>query len=185
MTSDNTLQEREAYKHEWGAYGLCPVCTARGVMRERRPNGNDKCARGHEYPSANAITGKAARAQPAPAAGVVEALKLAYNLLIKANLRDGARENQRCGRCDYCEKLLSNADDDDCGECYPIVKAIAAIPAPSVGKDELMQIIYDALPESIDVDVPYCTQAERFTQLVAASLIASGVINVQEDKNHD
>ena len=36
-------------------YGKCPTCGARGVFRERRPNGNDKCERGHEYPSASAI----------------------------------------------------------------------------------------------------------------------------------
>lgn len=32
-------------------YGYCPECNAKGVMRERRPNGNDKCANGHTYPS--------------------------------------------------------------------------------------------------------------------------------------
>ena len=32
-------------------YGYCPQCGAKGVMRERRPNGNDKCANGHTYPS--------------------------------------------------------------------------------------------------------------------------------------
>jgi hypothetical protein len=35
-------------------YGLCPVCGDIGIRRERRPNGNDKCAKGHEYPSASA-----------------------------------------------------------------------------------------------------------------------------------
>ena len=33
------------------AYGYCPECGEKGVMRERRPNGNDKCANGHTYPS--------------------------------------------------------------------------------------------------------------------------------------
>ena len=32
-------------------YGYCPECGAKSVMRERRPNGNDKCANGHTYPS--------------------------------------------------------------------------------------------------------------------------------------
>jgi DNA-directed RNA polymerase subunit RPC12/RpoP len=32
-------------------YGYCPECGAKGVMRERRPNGHDKCANGHTYPS--------------------------------------------------------------------------------------------------------------------------------------
>jgi hypothetical protein len=35
-------------------YGYCPTCGAKGVMRERRPNGNDKCANGHTYPSSKA-----------------------------------------------------------------------------------------------------------------------------------
>jgi len=33
-------------------YGYCPECGTKGVMRERRPNGNDTCANGHTYPSA-------------------------------------------------------------------------------------------------------------------------------------
>jgi hypothetical protein len=35
-------------------YGLCPKCKAKGVYRERRPNGNDKCENGHTYPSKTA-----------------------------------------------------------------------------------------------------------------------------------
>ena len=35
-------------------YGYCPDCGAKGVTRERRPNGNDKCANGHTYPSSTA-----------------------------------------------------------------------------------------------------------------------------------
>ncbi len=37
-------------------YGLCPKCGSVGVSRERRPNGNDRCVNGHEYPSADAVT---------------------------------------------------------------------------------------------------------------------------------
>ena len=36
-------------------YGYCPVCGERGLQRERRMNGNDTCARGHQYPSRDAI----------------------------------------------------------------------------------------------------------------------------------
>jgi len=36
------------------AYGFCPKCGAPGVSRERRPNGNDICRTGHEYPSREA-----------------------------------------------------------------------------------------------------------------------------------
>lgn len=37
-------------------YGFCPQCGAKGVNRERRPNCNDRCVNGHEYPSADAVT---------------------------------------------------------------------------------------------------------------------------------
>lgn len=33
------------------AYGFCPTCFAPGESRERRPNGNDRCANGHTYSS--------------------------------------------------------------------------------------------------------------------------------------
>lgn len=39
-------------------YGLCPTCGAPGVLRERRPDGNDQCANGHWYPSRDAKGGK-------------------------------------------------------------------------------------------------------------------------------
>lgn len=38
-----------------GVYGYCPMCGARGIARERRPYGNDRCENGHCYPSAEAI----------------------------------------------------------------------------------------------------------------------------------
>ena len=37
-------------------YGYCPECGAKGVMRERRPNGHDKCANGHTYPSSTSTS---------------------------------------------------------------------------------------------------------------------------------
>ena len=36
-------------------YGRCPICMGPGISRERRPNGNDTCHRGHNYPSSSAI----------------------------------------------------------------------------------------------------------------------------------
>jgi hypothetical protein len=36
-------------------YGLCPLCSAPGVARERRLDGNDRCSSGHIYPSAMAV----------------------------------------------------------------------------------------------------------------------------------
>ena len=35
-------------------FGFCPICGAPGIMRERRPNGNDICENKHTYPSASA-----------------------------------------------------------------------------------------------------------------------------------
>lgn len=56
--------EREA------PYGYCPECGAPGVMRERRPDGDDKCSNGHRYPSRSAHTSlptqPAAQATPEP-----------------------------------------------------------------------------------------------------------------------
>lgn len=36
-------------------YGFCPDCGHKGEMRERRPNGNDRCVKGHVYASKDAI----------------------------------------------------------------------------------------------------------------------------------
>lgn len=38
-----------------GMYGYCPVCKAKGNIRERRPDGNDHCVNGHTYPSREAL----------------------------------------------------------------------------------------------------------------------------------
>ncbi len=36
-------------------YGFCPICGAKGVSRERRPDGNDRCSNGHTYPARNSV----------------------------------------------------------------------------------------------------------------------------------
>jgi hypothetical protein len=45
-------------------YGYCPICNDMGKARERRPNGNDYCVKGHSYPSASAL--------PSPLGGYCE-----------------------------------------------------------------------------------------------------------------
>ena len=40
------------------SYGTCPTCGAKGIRRERRPDGNDMCENNHIYPSASAIPEK-------------------------------------------------------------------------------------------------------------------------------
>ena len=39
-------------------YGYCPVCGAKGLTRERRPNGDDRCEKGHSYPSRDSLKEK-------------------------------------------------------------------------------------------------------------------------------
>jgi hypothetical protein len=46
-----------------GVYGHCPVCGAKGVTRERRPDGDDRCANGHTYKSIHATTPPVAQRQ--------------------------------------------------------------------------------------------------------------------------
>jgi hypothetical protein len=38
------------------SYGFCPKCGAAGQCRERRMNGDDKCASGHTYPSRESLS---------------------------------------------------------------------------------------------------------------------------------
>ena len=45
-------------------YGYCPECGGAGVMRERRPNGDDKCTNGHKYPSSKALAEQPAQQEP-------------------------------------------------------------------------------------------------------------------------
>lgn len=45
---------REAGESE-SPYGYCPKCGSPGRIRERRPNGNDRCENGHTYPSREAV----------------------------------------------------------------------------------------------------------------------------------
>lgn len=40
---DNTIQHP--------AYGYCPICGGKGISRERRIDGNDRCENGHTYQS--------------------------------------------------------------------------------------------------------------------------------------
>ena len=39
-------------------YGYCPECGAKGLQRERRPDGFDRCVNGHIYPSSKATPPK-------------------------------------------------------------------------------------------------------------------------------
>ncbi|WP_394699908.1 hypothetical protein [uncultured Pseudodesulfovibrio sp.] len=37
------------------SYGKCPHCGSKVVSRERRPNGDDRCEKGHVFPSSATI----------------------------------------------------------------------------------------------------------------------------------
>jgi hypothetical protein len=54
----------KAVQEPVGVYGHCPICGAKGVTRERRPDGDDRCANGHTYKSMHATTPPAP--QPVP-----------------------------------------------------------------------------------------------------------------------
>jgi hypothetical protein len=56
LVADVMAALRQPEQEPVAVYGYCPKCEAKGVMRERRPNGNDKCANGHIYPSSKATT---------------------------------------------------------------------------------------------------------------------------------
>lgn len=47
-------QQTKAHEKRAAPYGHCPHCGAPGLSRERRPDGNDTCEKGHIYPSAAA-----------------------------------------------------------------------------------------------------------------------------------
>lgn len=46
-----SLLAEQALKNPDAPYGYCPLCNAKGITRERRPNGYDHCANGHGYSS--------------------------------------------------------------------------------------------------------------------------------------
>jgi hypothetical protein len=53
LIAEQAIAELESQEPA-AVYGYCPECGAKGVMRERRPDGNDKCANGHTYQSCKA-----------------------------------------------------------------------------------------------------------------------------------
>lgn len=52
---EKVLNEGMAGKASLTPYGYCPICGAKGYLRERRPKGNDRCYKGHTYPSADSL----------------------------------------------------------------------------------------------------------------------------------
>jgi hypothetical protein len=50
------IEELEAKDEPVAIYGYCPTCNAKGVSRERHPDGSDRCTNGHTYKSKDALT---------------------------------------------------------------------------------------------------------------------------------
>lgn len=53
--SEELAQETVDKILEKAKLGYCPKCGEPGKTRERRPNGNDKCVKGHVYPSNKSV----------------------------------------------------------------------------------------------------------------------------------
>jgi hypothetical protein len=110
-------------------YGYCPECGAKGVMRERRPDGNDKCANGHTYQSCKA-THPPQRTEPPAWFPAVENILNEYGLQaidfvadFKAAMKD-AEQSQRTEErnfCSRCGKRLGKRLDgiDSIHTCTP------------------------------------------------------------------
>jgi hypothetical protein len=65
-------------------YGYCPKCGAKGISREKRINGNDRCENDCSYPSATALT------TPKSTSRTQELIKDIHNLPRAVNLNDNA-----------------------------------------------------------------------------------------------
>lgn len=56
MSEPRFLSEpaRNAIESSDESLGYCPMCNSKGLMREKRPNGYDRCVNGHSYSSTHA-----------------------------------------------------------------------------------------------------------------------------------
>jgi DnaJ-class molecular chaperone len=75
-------------------YGYCPECGEKGVMRERRPDGNDKCANGHIYQSCKAT--HPPQRKPMTICGTCHGTGIVKGL---HNWATGGTRDQKCWNC--------------------------------------------------------------------------------------
>jgi hypothetical protein len=69
------ISDAEALAASGAPYGYCPTCGAKGVERERRSDGNDKCENGHVYPAKSAVQSRTMTDSVSGLAGGGAALK--------------------------------------------------------------------------------------------------------------
>jgi hypothetical protein len=87
--------------HDSASYGKCPFCQSAVVTRERRPDGDDECAKGHVYPSRLS-------SQPDPVKGRDLVWESVVDSLLNLGLRKlipYAKDRQTKGLATYGEPL--------------------------------------------------------------------------------
>ena len=88
-------------------YGYCPICGAKGEMRERRMDGNDTCANGHNYKSSKAVQ------QAAPSKGAVELPQLPEGKCVVRGPASAFNNPESGSLVDFdCEGPLSHCPED-------------------------------------------------------------------------
>lgn len=129
-------------------YGLCPICGAPGVTRERRPGGNDTCKAGHCYPSRDArVQRQSPQESQAPTrADVPAAAAACFDALTRAAIQ---------GALLFVPLVAPSGR---------IVYSVGAIPADGVGG--YLPLAYILAPE----------QTEGMRQATRADLEAAGHI---------
>jgi hypothetical protein len=90
-------------------FGFCPTCGAAGSSRDKRPFGNDRCANGHEYPSAAALPAKRYDTYQHHGATVT----------VRSDLKGKHRDHCLCWSCDK----MKPAQPDHC----PIAAKLYAV----------------------------------------------------------
>lgn len=110
------------------SYGYCPECGMPGVERERRPDGNDRCSRGHVYPSRNAT-------HPHPMTDKPDAGGKQTNLQRLRSVGDGliglgnAHGYDCLDAADEITLLRARASSSSSKRIEELEKALAAIPS--------------------------------------------------------
>lgn len=87
-------------------YGYCPKCGAKGVARERRPDGDDVCESGCAYPSRSALS----EPPPAPARSAANPLEGLPPLVVRRTFDDVLASVERRAR-DLARKEAREALD--------------------------------------------------------------------------
>ena len=118
-------------------YGFCPFCGADGVSRERRPNGDDRCSRGHQYPSSsafcvhkqNALHCAICKTDYAQAADVKKMSEATPDQLIKTG------KKAKCVTCDVLAGTLQRVSAQN-NAARDVLKQIGAWLKPAKGAEE-------------------------------------------------